>query len=124
LFWCIKNYPQKITDFRPISLAHSFSRIISKILANRLGPELENLISTSQMAFIKKYCIHDSFMYVQEVIRELHKKKILTLFIKLDISKAFDTVNWPCLLDILAYLGFEKKNGGTGSLHYGAQPPL
>jgi hypothetical protein len=48
-------------------------------------------------------------MYVQEVIRELHKKKILTLFIKLDISKAFDTVNWPCLLDILAYLGFEKK---------------
>jgi hypothetical protein len=48
-------------------------------------------------------------MYVQEVIRELHKKKILTLFIKLDISKAFDTLNCPCLLDILAYLGFEKK---------------
>jgi hypothetical protein len=32
-------------------------------------------------------------MYVQEVIKDLDKRKIPALFIKLDISKAFDTVN-------------------------------
>jgi hypothetical protein len=31
--------------------------------------------------------------FVHQMIKDLHSKKILTLFIKLDISKAFDTVN-------------------------------
>jgi hypothetical protein len=48
-------------------------------------------------------------MFVQEAIRDLHKKKISALFIKLDISKAFDTVNWPYLLEIMAHLGFGQK---------------
>jgi hypothetical protein len=88
-----KANPQRITDFSPISLIHSFSKMISKILANRLAPMLPSLISNNQMAFIKKRCIHDSFIYVQEVVRGLHKKKISSLFIKLDISKAFNTVS-------------------------------
>jgi hypothetical protein len=101
-----KRCPKRITDFRPIILEHSFSKITSKILANRLGPELDTLISSTQTAFIKKRWLHDSFMYVQQVIRELHKKKIPAMFVKMDISKAFDTINWPYLLNILSYLGF------------------
>jgi hypothetical protein len=98
--------PQKVSDFRPISLIHSFAKLVTKILANQLGPKLSNLISCNQTTFIKKRCIHDSFMYVQKVIKALHKRKTPALFIKLDISKAFDSVNWPYLLDILTYLGF------------------
>jgi hypothetical protein len=78
----------KISDYRPISLFHSFVKIISKLLANRVAPELDHLISLNQTAFIKKRCIHDNFVYVQQVIKELHKRKIPSLFIKLDISKA------------------------------------
>jgi hypothetical protein len=101
-----KPFPETITDYRPISLIHIFTKIISKILANRLSPELHHLISTNQMAFIKKRCIHDNFMYMQQVIKELHKRKIPALFIKLDISRAFDSVNWPYLLDIMSFIGF------------------
>jgi hypothetical protein len=46
---------------------------------------------------------------VQGVIKEHHKKKIIALFIRLDISKAFDTVCWPYLLDIMAHFGFGQK---------------
>jgi hypothetical protein len=70
-----KDNPKLVSDFRPISLTHNFAKLISKLLANRLAPELEDLISVNQSAFIKKCCIHDNFMYVQEVIKELHKKK-------------------------------------------------
>jgi hypothetical protein len=104
-----KSCPERVTDFRPINLAHSFSKILSKILASRLGSELDSLISSNQTTFIKQCCIHDSFMFVQEAIRELHKKKIPAMFIKLDISKAFDMVNWPYLLDIMSFLGFGQK---------------
>jgi hypothetical protein len=43
------------------------------------------------------------------VIKDLHSKKVLALFIKLDIFKAFDLVNWSYLLDIMSYLGFELR---------------
>jgi hypothetical protein len=82
-----------VSDYRPISLIHSLSKIFSKLLANRLAPILGNLISKNQSAFIKTRCIHDNFLYVQNLIKELHRSKTPSLFIKLDISKAFDFVN-------------------------------
>lgn len=33
------------SDFRPISLVHSFAKLITKILANRLAPFLGRLVS-------------------------------------------------------------------------------
>jgi hypothetical protein len=93
----------------PISLIHNFTKTISKLLANRLIPELEHLISANQTSFIKKRVIHDNFVYVQQVIKDLHKKKTLSLFIKLDIAKAFDTVNWSYLLHIMSHLGFGQR---------------
>ena len=45
-------------------------------------------------------------MLVQQTIKILHRRKISSLFLKLDISKAFDSVDWSFLLEILAHLGF------------------
>jgi hypothetical protein len=84
---------ERITDFRPINLVHSFAKLLSKLMIVRLAPELKNLISHNQNAFIKKCCIHDNFMLMQQAIKDLHKWKIPSLFIKSDISKAFDMVN-------------------------------
>lgn len=99
----------KVSDYRPISLIHSFAKLISKILANCLSSEISKLVSINQSAFIKKRCIHDNFVYVQQVIKDLHKRKVPSLFIKLDISKAFDSVNWSYLIDILTFLGFGQR---------------
>lgn len=95
-----------VMDYRQISLIHSFAKVVSKLLANQMGPELEHLISINQTTFIKKRCIHDNFVYVQQVIKDLYTSKTHSPFIKLDISKAFDTVSWPYLLEIMQYLGF------------------
>lgn len=39
----------------------------------------------------------------------LHKKKKSALFIKLDISKAFDSIGWTFLLEVMEALGFSTK---------------
>jgi hypothetical protein len=93
-------------DFCPISLVHSFGKLITKILANRLAPYLDSLISTNQSAFVRGRCIHDNFILVQQTAKVLHRQKVPSLFLKLDISKAFDSVSWSFLLEVLQHLGF------------------
>jgi hypothetical protein len=99
----------RIDMFRPISLINSFMKILTKILANRLAPRMNEIVSTAQNAFIQKRSIHDNFLYVQKVIQKLHRNKQPTLFAKLDISKAFDSINWAYLLEVLRALGFSQK---------------
>jgi hypothetical protein len=75
-------------------------------LANHLAPLLNNLVATNQSAFIKGRRIHDNFMLVQQTIKVLHHPKISSLFLKLDISKAFDSVDWSFLLENIVTFGF------------------
>lgn len=100
---------KKIGDFRPISLTSSVVKIISKMLAQRLSKFLNELVSRNQSAFIKRCNIHDNFMYTENLIKELHRAKRPTLFLKLDIAKAFDTVRWDYLMEVLQIMGFGAR---------------
>lgn len=93
-------------DYRPISLIHSFAKLVAKILASRLAPHLDSLVAANQSAFIRGRCIHDNYMLVQQTIKLLQQKKVPSIFLKLDISKAFDSVSWSFLLEVLTHLGF------------------
>jgi hypothetical protein len=96
----------KVKDFRPISLIHSFAKLVSKLMANRLACQLQHLVSPNQSAFIKKRFIQDNFMLVQHTTRFLQQQKQPRIMIKLDISKAFDSVSWAFLIEVLIRLGF------------------
>jgi hypothetical protein len=48
-------------------------------------------------------------MLVQHSIKSLHRKKVASLFLKLDLTKAFDSVSWAFLLEVLTHLGFGNK---------------
>ena len=96
-------------DYRPISLSHSVAKLISKMLATRLSSDLDTLVSRAQSAFIKRRSIQDNFLYTQNIIRELHRAGKPTLFLKLDIAKAFDTVRWDYLQEVLEQLGFGQR---------------
>lgn len=48
-----KDAALDISDYRPISLVHSFPEILAKLLANRLARRLPELISTNQSVFVK-----------------------------------------------------------------------
>jgi hypothetical protein len=100
---------ETLQDFRPISLTHSIAKLLSKLLANRLAPFLNELVSRQQSAFIKKRSIHDNFLYPQNLIKALHRAKRPALFLKLDIAKAFDSVRWDSLLEILQLMGFGPR---------------
>jgi hypothetical protein len=104
-----KADPISAGDYRPISLIHSFAKLSTKVLANRLAPLLNKLVEANQSAFIRGRSIHDNYMLVQHSIKSLHRRKVASLFLKLDLTKAFDSFSWAFLLEVLSYLGFGNR---------------
>ena len=86
-----------VSDFRPISLIHSFIKLFTKALARRLAPHMNQLVKTNQSAFICGRIFHDNFKAAQLTAKLLHSKKRPSALLKIDISKAFDSVNWTFL---------------------------
>ncbi|KAM0919247.1 hypothetical protein ACQ4PT_008360 [Festuca glaucescens] len=96
----------EIGDYRPISLVHSFSKLFSKLLANRLRPRLGELVSPNQSAFVKGRSLHDNFVLVRQVARKINQRRVKGVLLKLDISRAFDSISWSFLFEVLAKMGF------------------
>jgi hypothetical protein len=97
-----------VTDFRPISLIQSVAMMITMILANCLDVRIHGMVTPNQSAFIKGCSIQDNFMLVQQTAKFLYQHRQSSLLHKLDILKAFNSVSWTFLLEVLHHLGFGK----------------
>ena len=107
----MKN-PTKITQYKPISLSNIVSRIASKVLANRLKTFLPHIISENQSAFMTKRLITNNVLKAFENMHHISQKKngkVGEMALKLDMSKAYDWVEWECLENIMLKMGFHRQ---------------
>ncbi|MCH92961.1 RNA-directed DNA polymerase (Reverse transcriptase), partial [Trifolium medium] len=96
-----------IAQFRPIALANFQFKIITKILADRLSLIASRIISTHQRGFIPGRHISDCVIVTSEADNVLSRKSFAgNIALKIDIQKAFDTIDWLFLLDVLHKFGF------------------
>ena len=82
-----------LSDFRPISCCNTLYKFIAKILANRFQKVIDELISENQCVFIKDRLILDCTLLSYEFIRDFNKPMGSRACIKIDLRKAFDSVN-------------------------------
>ena len=104
------NEPKSVFDYQPISLGNVVSIIVSKVLANWLKQDLPNVISHSQSAFVPNRLNTDNTTVAFEVLHRMRNKRIgkkWQIEIKLDISKAYNRVEWVFLREIMLKLGFD-----------------
>ncbi|XP_024195708.1 uncharacterized protein LOC112198837 [Rosa chinensis] len=94
--------PQDAAHFRPIALSNVIYRIASKVVANRLKPWLPAIISPLQSAYVPGRIVLDNTLVANEVAH--FNTGFFSL--KLDISKAYDRLEWNYLQAILSKLGF------------------
>ncbi|KAK2449150.1 hypothetical protein QL285_008374 [Trifolium repens] len=98
--------PQRLNDFRPISLVGSLYKILAKVLANRLRLVIGSVISEAQTAFVKSRQILDSVLIANEVVDEARRSKKELLLFKVDFEKAYDSVDWDYLDDVMGKMAF------------------
>ncbi|GJY95036.1 RNA-directed DNA polymerase, eukaryota [Tanacetum coccineum] len=101
--------PKGVNDYRPISLIGSLYKVITKILALRLSSVLDSLISEVQSAFLPNRQILDGPFVVNEVLAWCKLKRHPALIFKVDFAKAYDSVRWDFLDDVLSSFGFGSK---------------
>ncbi|KAG7552757.1 Reverse transcriptase domain [Arabidopsis thaliana x Arabidopsis arenosa] len=97
-----KPNADKITDFRPISCCNVLYKVISKILARRLEHLLTLWISPSQSAFVKGRLLSENVLLATELVQGFGQKNISRRgVLKVDLRKAFDSVSWDFILQVL-----------------------
>ena len=99
---------ESVTEFRPISLCNVLYKIISKVIANRLKPILNSIIVEAQSAFIADRLITDNILIAFESLHYMNSQcsgREGFMAMKLDMSKAYDRVEWCFLEKILLHMG-------------------
>ncbi|XP_060965673.1 uncharacterized protein LOC115711034 [Cannabis sativa] len=107
-----KKNPSQVGDMRPISLCNVLYKIASKVVANRMKGILDYAISDTQSAFVSGRLISDNVMVAFEVMHYLKRKtngRKGYMALKLDMSKAYDRVEWGFLEAILRVMGFCER---------------
>jgi hypothetical protein len=101
-----------VSDFRPISLCNVLYKIIAKAIANRLKLVLDKIISPFQSAFVPERLITNNILVAYETLHTMSKRmkgKKGYMAIKLDMSKAYDWVDWFFLEAMMRKLGFSDQ---------------
>ncbi|KAJ9536330.1 hypothetical protein OSB04_un000493 [Centaurea solstitialis] len=97
----------KVGDYRPISCCSVIYKCISKIVSERIKPFLDQLVSRSQSAFIPGRRISDNILLAHELVSGYQKQTgPPRCAFKIDIRKAYDTVDWTYILSLLSGFGF------------------
>lgn len=103
------NSPTLVSEFQPISLCDVVYKLVFKVITNRLKHVMSFLISWNQSTFILGRLIIDNILLAHELLHSmkgLRHKGVEMMAVKLDMSKAYDRVEWVYLWAIMLILGF------------------
>ena len=100
-----KKERKLLKNWRPISLLCTTYKLASSVIANRLKPHLDSIISNTQTGFLKGRSISESTRLIYDLLYCSEKYNIPGLLMAID----FDSTSWSFLYDALQLFGFDNS---------------
>ena len=101
-----------LTNYRPISVPPCFSKILERIMHNRLFSYVsqEKILYSKQFGFQSGHSTEHAILQLANQIRESFENNLYSLGVFIDLSKSFNTVNHSIILKKLEIYGIHGKN--------------
>ncbi|XP_021720023.1 uncharacterized protein LOC110687709 [Chenopodium quinoa] len=106
------NEPKTTAEFRPISPCNVLYKLVSKVIVMRLKLILPGIVSENQSDFVLGRLITDNALIALELFHTMKKRsngRKGTVVLKLDMSKAYNRVEWGFLRKLLLMMGFDGR---------------
>lgn len=98
---------QSVGDFRPIACCNVIYKVVSKILSSRIASVLETIVDKAQSAFIEGRLISDNIHLAEQFLHQYERKNVSPrCLLKIDIRKAYDSVDWGFIDAVMRGLNF------------------
>ena len=99
--------PSSVSEFRPIACCNTIYKCITKVMCARLKSILPAIVSENQGAFIQGRFIGHNIMICQDLVRNFGRKNSSPgCIIKMDMKKAYDSISWQFVEEVLVGLNF------------------
>ena len=95
-----------LKNLRPITLLNTDYKIIEKMIANRIVPQLNEIIGTNQRGFIPGRRIAVNIRKMFDVVLEAENSRSPVIILQADMAKAFDKVEMCAIKGNLRFFGF------------------
>ena len=95
-----------IKNWRPISLLNISYKIASSCIANRMKSFLHKLIHHDQKGFMSGRFLGENIRMIYDIITYAENEQIPGLLMLVDFEKAFDSISWVFIFNVLRYLNF------------------
>jgi len=111
LIVCIPKRPNhtRISDYRPLTLLNSDYKILARVIAYRLKPILQDIISPQQHCGIQVTSIFEAVATIRDVIAYAETSQTSLCVISLDFQAAFDRISHQYLVETLRAYGFSES---------------
>lgn len=99
--------PNSLSDYRPISCCNVLYKTITKIVANRVQIVLDYVVGETEAVFVKNRSIVSNILVCQDLVRGYHRDKgPPRCMMKIDLCKAYDSLDWSFLRQVPVGLNF------------------